>query len=427
MEKDGRQVVQISIATFFLGVWLIAAPVTFGYVYQTIGYSDWIAGLFLVVFGLLATHKERHWAAVVVCLVGLWLQLAPLFFWAKEPQAYLNDTLVGILAIIFGLFHPRMTGLHRRGGLHIPPGWTYNPSTWSLRIPTIGLATLCWFFARYMAAFQLGYIDHIWDPFFGFGTEQVVTSHVSKLFPIPDAGLGAFVYTLEVLMGWQGDSKRWHTMPWMVLTFGFFVVPAGLVSILLIILQPVAVGAWCSWCLATAACMLIMILFTTSEVVATVQFLLQIRKEGKPFWKTVWHGGVLGEADIGERPHVAHSKRMAWGITIPWNLVLSALCGVWLMFDPYFLGTLHPAADLAYIIGPLMIVFSVVACAEVARAARFLNMLFGVILLIGPWLLFGASALSLTIYMIVGIAVILFSIPKGKVIEKYGTWSRRIF
>ena len=427
MKKDELRIVEISVATVFLGMWLIAAPATFGYAFHAMGYSDWIAGLFLIVFGLFSMHRQWHWAAVVVCLVGLWLQLAPLFFWAKEPQAYLNDTIVGVLAILFGLFHPGMTGLHRKGGLHNPPGWTFNPSSWSLRVPTVALATMCWFFARYMTAYQLGYIDHIWDPIFGPGTEHVITSKISKLFPVSDAGLGAFVYTLEALMGWQGDTKRWHTMPWMVLTFGFLVVPAGLVSILLIILQPVAVGAWCGWCLATAACMLVMILFTSSEVVASVQFLLQMRKEGKPFWKTVWHGGIVGEEEKGKRKRVVHAKRMALGITIPWNLVLTALAGVWLMLDPYFLGTLYPVADFAYIIGPLVIVFSVVSFAEAARAARFLNMFLGLILLIGPWVLSGASALSTTIYMIVGVAVILLSFPKGKVSEHYGTWDKHIF
>lgn len=425
MEKEEREIVEISIATLFLGVWLFAAPVTFNYVYHAMGYSDWFAGVLLVVLGLFSMRKESTWAAVGVCGVGLWLQLAPLFFWAREPQAYMNDTLVGILAILFGLFHPGMTGLHRKGGLHNPPGWSFNPSSWALRVPTVALATFCWFFARYMAAYQLGYIDHVWDPFFGLGTEHVITSKVSKLFPVPDAGLGAFVYTLEAIMGWQGDTKRWHTMPWMVLTFGFFVVPAGLVSILLIILQPVAVGAWCSWCLATAAFMLIMILFTFSEVVATAQFLWHSHKEGKPFWKTVWHGGVIEERP--KRKRALHAKGMALGITIPWNLVLTASGGAWLMFDPFVLGTVRPAADLAYIIGPLLIVFSVVACAEAARAVRFVNIFFGLILLIGPWFFSGASPLSLTVYMIVGVAVTVLSIPKGRVIEHYGSWDKHIF
>lgn len=30
--------------------------------------------------------------------------------------------------------------------------------------------------SRYLAAFQLGYIDAIWDPFFGQGTRQVLNS-----------------------------------------------------------------------------------------------------------------------------------------------------------------------------------------------------------------------------------------------------------
>lgn len=35
-------------------------------------------------------------------------------------------------------------------------------------------------------------------------------------------------------------------MPWMVAFFGILVVPLGIVSITLIILQALAVGAWCT-------------------------------------------------------------------------------------------------------------------------------------------------------------------------------------
>lgn len=65
-------------------------------------------------------------------------------------------------------------------------------------------------------AYQLGFIPSVWDPFFGESIAAVLTSHVSKSFPISDAGLGAFAYTFEMLMGWMGMTTRWRTMPWMV-------------------------------------------------------------------------------------------------------------------------------------------------------------------------------------------------------------------
>ena len=110
-------------------------------------------------------------------------------------------------------------------GPEVPPGWSYNPSAWPQRAPVIALAFLSFLVARYMAAFQLGYIETAWDPFFGNGTERVLTSDVSKAWPISDAGLGAMTYMIEALMGLMGDQRRWRTMPWMVAGFGFVVVP----------------------------------------------------------------------------------------------------------------------------------------------------------------------------------------------------------
>ena len=59
------------------------------------------------------------------------------------------------------------------------------------------------------------------DPFFeGYltdpqnGTEVVITSAVSKAFPVSDAALGGYTYALEILTGLVGSRMRWRTMPW---------------------------------------------------------------------------------------------------------------------------------------------------------------------------------------------------------------------
>lgn len=54
-----------------------------------------------------------------------------------------------------------------------------------------------WMVSRYMTVFQMGYIDEIWDPFFGEGTRLVLNSDLSHAFPVSDAGIGAMAYTLE--------------------------------------------------------------------------------------------------------------------------------------------------------------------------------------------------------------------------------------
>ena len=73
----------------------------------------------------------------------------------------------------------------------MPLGWTYSPSTYSQRLPIVFLALIGFLASRYLAAFQLGHIDAVWDPFFGQGTERIITSYVSEAWPIPDAGVGA--------------------------------------------------------------------------------------------------------------------------------------------------------------------------------------------------------------------------------------------
>jgi len=71
-------------------------------------------------------------------------------------------------------------------------------------------------------------------------------------------------------------------MPWIVILFGVLVVPLGLISIILVILQPLLVGHWCFWCLLAAICMLIMIALTVDEVVAVVQYLVQVKSKKQP-------------------------------------------------------------------------------------------------------------------------------------------------
>ncbi|MGH9628041.1 MAG: vitamin K epoxide reductase family protein [Bryobacteraceae bacterium] len=225
----------------------------------------------------------------------------------------------------------------------------------------IALATIGWFISRYLAAYQFHYIPEAWDPFFGDSTRKVLTSEVSQMWPISDAGLGAFAYTFEMLMGWMGGVTRWRTMPWMVTFFFILVVPLGLTHIVLVILQPVAVGHWCTLCLAAASIMLVMIPLTVDEVFAMAQFLKQGVQQGKPFWRTFWVGGTLeGEENKDERTpaYGAPASRMwapmIWGVSVPWTLAASATLGVWLMFAPSVFGTQARAADSDHLVGAVV-------------------------------------------------------------------------
>ncbi len=294
------------------------------------------------------------------------------------------------------------------------------------------LGVVGFFIARYLTAYQLGHIPAAWDPFFGESTQKVLTSKVSKVWPIPDAGLGALSYMLEELSGFMGDSRRWRTMPWMVLMFALLVIPLGATSIILVILQPVSIGMWCTLCLIAAGGMLIMVPLAVDEVIAMGQFMQQSRREGKPFWRTFWMGGSLDGDSQDTRspgfgsPTFAWVPSMMWGVTLPWTLAVSTALGIWLMVAPSVFDTTGAAANSDYLMGALVVTVAVIAWAEVCRSARWFNILFGLWLLTAPWFLDGSVPESIYNGFLVGFILLFLSIPRGEISERYGTWTRAI-
>lgn len=421
-------------ANMSLGFWLIASAFALGLRSTALQASDIASGALVILLALLSLSRRpfwQLWAPWANSLVGLWLLFAPLVFWAPTAAAYANDTIVGTLVVVFAVLAPGMPmapGMSMEPGPDIPPGWTYNPSSWPQRAPIIALALLGFFLARQMTSFQLQHVPTLTDPFFGLGTETVLTSKVSRAWPIPDAGLGAVAYMVEFLMGFMGDKRRWRTMPWMVTFFGILVVPLGVVSITLIILQPLSVGAWCTPCLIAAVAMLIMVALTLDEVVAMGQFLVQARREGQSLWRVFWLGGTLRELpNVGAtRPDVVTVKAMVWGVALPWNLLVTVALGVWLMFAPSALGSSGGAAHSDHLVGALIVTVAAIALADVGRAARFVNVLLAALVIAAPWLLDGATSVARWNDAIAGVLVILLSFPRGPVGERYGTWERFI-
>ena len=173
-----------------------------------------------------------------------------------------------------------------KGG--IPPGWNYNPATWSQRIPIIVLAMIGFFIAGYLALYQFRIIDDVWEPFFGNGSVKILNSPVSHVLPVPDAALGAFGYLLDAVAGVIGGTRRWRTMPWIVVLFGVAVGPLGLISVMLVVFQPVLFDAWCTLCLVTAAISVVMIGPTMDEMLASLQYLKRIKASGKSLWRGFW-------------------------------------------------------------------------------------------------------------------------------------------
>ncbi|HXH81353.1 MAG TPA: vitamin K epoxide reductase family protein [Candidatus Tectomicrobia bacterium] len=182
-----------------------------------------------------------------------------------------------------------------------PPGWTANPSSWSQRLPIAGLALLGFAIALYLALFQWGVLPTVWEPFFGAGSRIILESPVSRILPIPDAALGAFGYLADAVTALVGGRDRWRTMPWIVVLFGVAVGPLGAVSVLLVILQPVLLGAWCTLCLASAVVSVAMIGPALDEVLASVQHLRRVQRSGGSLWRAFWGPGAAGTRDVARR------------------------------------------------------------------------------------------------------------------------------
>jgi uncharacterized membrane protein len=420
-------------ANMALGLWLVTGVFALGYRSPALQASDAASGALVIVLAILSLSGRpscRFWAPWASSLVGIWLLFAPLVFWSPTSAVYANDTLVGALVIVFAILAPGMPGMRMLPGPDAPPGWSYNPSSWAQRAPIIALALVGFFLSRQMTSFQLQHIASFTDPLFGLGTQRVLTSDVSRAFPLSDAGLGAVAYMVEFLMGFMGDKARWRTMPWMVTFFGILVVPLGIVSITLITLQPLAVGAWCTPCLAAAAAMLLMVALTLDEVVATLQFLVQARREGHAVRRIFWQGGTLREspdnAAVPVRPDVVRPAALFWGVSMPWNLLVSAALGLWLMFAPTALGSTGTAAHSDHLVGALIVTVAVIALADVVRLTRLVNVLFGAWVIVAPWLLGGASAIATWNDVIVGALVILLSFPRGTIGERYGSLEKFI-
>lgn len=408
-----------------LGVWLIFSPMTLGYRSTAMTWSDIISGAVAIAIALFALASPRRaWVSYGNTFVGLWLLFAPLIFWSPDAAAYETDTLIGTFLILFSFITPMSMEMP---GPEVPPGWSYNPSTWVQRAPIIALGLFGFFLARYMAGYQLGYLSSVWDPFFGRGTEIILKSEVSRAWPISDAGLGAVVYLIEALSGAMGDARRWRTMPWMVAIFGFAIIPLGVVSIALVIMQPLVIGQWCTLCLIAAGAMLVMIALSLDEVVAMIQFLAKSHRAGKQWWWVFWTGGTLPDAQEKaglDRLPSWEPSAMAWGVTAGWNLILSTAIGIWLLFAPALFGidTRSASADSDRLVGALVITIAVIAWAEVGRTARYLNLLLGAWLVVGTWFLSGGSSAIHWSDTLSGLLLILLSFPLGRIRDAYGSF-----
>lgn len=450
-----------------LGVWLLVAPFNFGYLNPALwvdpsgGRGPWFAdsstpllqqwrawlmtasdiacGLLLIVLGWRSLTPNRPKSLWACCLVGVWLTTAPVLFWAPTAASYLNDSLVGILVMALTILIPGMPNMimYMQHGKATPPGWSYNPSSWPQRSIMIATGFAGFIVSRYLAMYQLGYIDYVWDPFFGFhdGTAKVLNSDLSHRWPVSDGGLGAIAYTFEFLMGYMGSPSRWRTMPWMVAFFGVLVIPLGLIHIILMISQPVIVHHWCSMCLLAALIMLPMLPLEVDEVVAMCQHVKQAKQRGDrggSLWAIFWKGGdAEGCTDDDPAPAIMELpakpwqvfKASIWGMSFPWSLIAATVLGIVVMFLPTWFGVdIHTtAADIGHLGGALIVTVSVICMGEVVRIGRYLNLLVAIVLGMGPRLVQATSGYAIAC-SILATAVFVLTFPRGPKTQSYGAW-----
>jgi hypothetical protein len=430
-------------ANIAFGTWLATAPALLGVGQPAMAASDVVAGGALIVFASIALSWRAGWARWASAAVGFWLLFAPLLFWTPDAAVYLNDTLIGALVICFAVGLPPEPGvspLAARAGPTTPPGWSYNPSDWTQRLPIIALALVGLYVSRWLAGYQLGHLDGVWEPFFAGspddprnGTEEIITSWVAEAWPVSDGGLGAITYILEIVTGVIGLRARWRTMPWLVVLFGVLIVPLSVTSISFIIIQPILLGAWSTLALLGAAAMLLQIPYAIDELLASLQFLLRRVKAGQNWLRVFFVGDADEGADQAESdrdtfdrsPSAVVRDMIGGGVSLPWNLALSAAIGLSLLFTRLTFGATGSMANADHLIGALVLTTLSIAAAEVARPVRYLNAPLGLALLAAPFL--HDAGLGSTVNSVVcGLALVALSFRRGPIRQRYGGWNRFI-
>jgi nucleoside-diphosphate-sugar epimerase len=443
IETDHRANRWAHFVNMALATWLITQPALIDVEEPLLRQSEIALGAALFVCATLALSSRAQWARWLCAGIGALVMAAPILFSTANAAAYLSDTLIG--AQVFGFAvctkpEPGPSAIAALTGPATPHGWSYNPSRWTQRLPIIVLALIGLYVSRYLGAYQLGHISGVWEPFFAGsasdpqnGTEEIITSAVSKAWPVSDAAIGGYTYLLEILTGIVGSQLRWRTMPWLVILFGLMIAPLGVVSISFIIIQPLVIGTWSTLALIGAATVLIQIPYSLDELLASLQFLRRRAKAGQNWLRVLFLGGTDEETpgnapitdEFEQSPGAVIKAAIGGGVSVSWNMALVALIGLALLFTRVTLAASGDLANAHHVIGSLVLTVVSISAAEVARPARYLGIPLGAVLMASPFVL-GAGVATAGVSLVLGAGLVLLSIRRGTVRERYGAWSRSI-
>ena len=186
----------------------------------------------------------------------------------------------------------------------VPTGWDENPTTWPKRMVLTFLALVGFAVALYLSLFQvsalyfpdlrINLVGSVWDPFFD-------SYEVLDFLHWPDAIPGVLAYGGEFVLNFVGDKYRWRTAPWTVIAFGLIIFPAAAVSTVLLMVQPIFVGSWCTLCIVSALVSFAICGLGADEVLATLQHLKRVSDSGGSLGRALWGEGPEGLLPMSSR------------------------------------------------------------------------------------------------------------------------------
>lgn len=110
-----------------------------------------------------------------------------------------------------------------------------------------------------------------------------------------------------------------------------------------------------------------------------------------------------------------------------WTAIITTIIGLWVMITPELLHADANLHNVNYILGPLIITFSITSYWQINRNVRWLNVVTGIILLFWSIIYFSHPMPFLISNIISGVLVSSLSLVKRKATTRYGGGWRALF